>query len=257
MLKIQTVTHGGGQGVRTLKLEGRVIGAWVGELTEQLDPVPLAADDDDHRLVERTRSGDAAALEALMERYASSVYRLVCGITRNAADAEEVVQDVFLTVFRKIDRFEARSAVRTWIYRIAVNTALNKRRGKRHEVEVPIDELLPTFLPDGHRAGEEAYLLADWSATPEEAFLAGAGREALQRAIDELPADYRAVLVMRDVEGLSNEEVARVLGHTVASVKSRLHRARLVLRERLTRTFQVVVPAAEDAGAGAVLDLRA
>jgi RNA polymerase sigma-70 factor (ECF subfamily) len=227
-------------------------------LAQQLGALsPAPGVDEDLQLVERTRAGDAAALERLMERHASSVYRLVCGITRNTADAEEVVQDVFLAVFRKIGRFEARSTVRTWIYRIAVNTALNKRRGKRREVEVPIEEFLPAFLPDGHRAGERDFLLADWSDTPEEVFLAGAGRATLQRAIDELPDDYRAVLVMRDVEGLSNEEVAGVLGHTVSSVKSRLHRARLVLRERLTRSFQLAVPAAEEAGPRAVLELRA
>jgi RNA polymerase sigma-70 factor (ECF subfamily) len=190
----------------------------------------------DTSLVDRIRSGDAAALEALMSAHADAVYRLVHGITRNAADAEEVVQDVFLTVFRKIDLFEARSALRTWIYRIAVNLALNKRRGKRRELEVSIEEHLPAFLPDGHREGESAYLHADWSRTPEAELLAGEGLTALRRALDELPDGYRAVLVMRDVEELSNEEVAGILGDSVPAVKSRLHRARMVLRERLTRS---------------------
>jgi RNA polymerase sigma-70 factor (ECF subfamily) len=191
----------------------------------------------DPRLVDGIRAADPMALETLMCQYADGVYRLVLGVTRNAADAEEVVQDVFLTVFRKIDRFEARASLRTWIYRIAVNAALNKRRGKRRDLEVSIDAELPTFLPDGHRAGDRAYLLADWSRTPEEELLAGDGRAALTRALDELPESYRTVLVLRDVEELSSEEVAGILGESVAAVKSRLHRARMMLRERLTRSF--------------------
>ena len=187
-------------------------------------------------LVEQLRGGDAAALEQLMECYAARVYRLVHGITRNLADAEEVVQDVFLSLFRKIDAFERRSALGTWIYRIATNAALNKRRGKRSEVEVSLEEHLPKFREDGHREGDRAFLLADWSQTPEEELLSREGRATLSRAIDGLPEHYRAVLVLRDVEGLSNEEAAEILDESVASVKSRLHRARMALREQLTHS---------------------
>lgn len=188
-------------------------------------------------MVERLRRGDTAALEALMERYAPRVYRLAYGITRNQADAEEVVQDVFLNLFRKIDAFEHRAALGTWIYRIAANTALVKRRGKRFEREAPLEEQLPTFLDDGHRAGDRAWVLADWSRTPEQELLAAETRAVLNRAIGALPEHYRAVLVLRDVEGLGNEEVAAALEESVASVKSRLHRARMALREELTRAF--------------------
>lgn len=189
----------------------------------------------DLTLVERLRGGDAAALETLMERYASRVYRLAYGITRNEADAEEVVQDVFLTIFRKIHTFEGRDALGSWIYRVTTNAALFKRRGQRTECKVSLDSQLPAFLPDGHRAGDPAFGGADWSQTPEADLLSGETRAILHRAIDALPAQYRAVLVLRDVEGLSNEEVAEVVGDSVAAVKSRLHRARLVLREELTR----------------------
>ncbi|MBI4842637.1 MAG: sigma-70 family RNA polymerase sigma factor [candidate division NC10 bacterium] len=189
----------------------------------------------DLTLVERLRSGDAAALEPLVERYASRVYRLAYGITRNEADAEEVVQDVFLTVFRKIHTFEGRAALGSWIYRVTTNAALIKRRGQRTEREVSLESQLPAFLPDGHRAGDRDFLLADWSQTPEADLLSRETRAILDRAIDALPAQYRAVLVLRDVEGLSSEEVAEAVGDSVAAVKSRLHRARLVLREELTR----------------------
>lgn len=186
-------------------------------------------------LTSRAHRGDAAALERLMADYSGRVYRLAYGITRSHADAEEVTQDVFVTVLQKGDTFEGRAAVSTWIYRVAANAALNKRRGKRHEVEVPIEEHLPQFEADGHRSGDRAWLLADWTQDPERAALAGETRRALERGLDALAPHYRALLVLRDVEELSNEEVAAILGESVASVKSRLHRARMALRELLTR----------------------
>ncbi len=189
-------------------------------------------------LVERLRTGDTNALEILMERYASRVYRLAHGITGNEADAEEVVQDVFLTIFRKIHTFEGRSALGSWIYRIATNAALIKRRGRRDDREVPLALPFPAFLPDGHRAGDPAVLTTDWSQTPEVDLLSKETREILHRAIANLPDQYRVVVVFRDVQGLSNEEVAEVVGESVASVKSRLHRARMVLREHLTLALQ-------------------
>jgi RNA polymerase sigma-70 factor (ECF subfamily) len=185
----------------------------------------------------RASHGDAAAIEQLMEQHAAKVYRLAYGITRNHADAEEVTQDVFLTILHKGGTFEARAAVSTWIYRVAFNASLNKRRGKRSEVEVPIGDLLPRFEADGHRSGDRAYLLADWSQDPERALLEGERRQVLETALDQLAPHYRAVLVLRDVEELSNEQVAEVLGESVGSVKSRLHRARMALREQLTQHF--------------------
>jgi RNA polymerase sigma-70 factor, ECF subfamily len=189
----------------------------------------------DLALVERLRQADASALELLMERYSPRIYRVAFGITRNHAEAEEVVQDVFLTLFRKIDTFEGRAAIGTWLYRVAANAALIKRRGKRVELEVSLEDCLPTFRADGHREGDRSWVLADWSETPESELLAGEAREILDRALERLPEHYRALLVLRDVEELSNEEVAEILGESVSSVKSRLHRARMALREILTK----------------------
>ena len=186
-------------------------------------------------LVERLRGADTSALELLMERYSPRIYRVAFGITRNHAEAEEVVQDVFLTLFRKIDTFEGRAAIGTWLYRVAANAALIKRRGKRVELEVSLEDCLPTFRDDGHREGDRSWVLADWSQTPESELLAGEAREILEQALERLPEHYRALVVLRDVEELSNEEVAEVLGESVSSVKSRLHRARMALREVLTR----------------------
>jgi RNA polymerase sigma-70 factor (ECF subfamily) len=189
----------------------------------------------DSVLVERLRARDVVALETLMERHSSRVYRVAFGITRNHSEAEEVVQDVFLTLFRKVDMFEGRAALGTWLYRVAANAALIRRRGKRVELETSLEDCLPTFLDDGHREGDRAWLMADWSRTPEHELLAGEAREALAEALDRLPEHYRALVVLRDVEELSNEEVAEILGESVSSVKSRLHRARMALREILTR----------------------
>jgi RNA polymerase sigma-70 factor (ECF subfamily) len=195
----------------------------------------MQRDEGDIALLERLRAGDANALEALMGQYAARVYRLAYGITRSTADAEEVVQDVFLTICRKSDTFEGRAALGSWIYRVTTNAALNRRRGKRQEVETSLEEQLPRFREDGHREGDRAYVLADWSQDPEGDLLSGETRAILSRALDSLPGHYRAILVLRDVEELSNEEVAEMTGESVASVKSRLHRARMALREQLTR----------------------
>lgn len=190
---------------------------------------------DDRSLLARAGAGDGEALEALMGRYAARIYRLAYGITRSTGDAEEVVQDVFLQVVQKGGGFEGRAALGSWIYRITTNVSLNKRRGKRREVETSLDELLPRYRADGHREGERAFLVSDWSGTPERELLAGESRRILEEAIDRLPEHYRAVLVLKDVEELSNDEVAEIVGDTVAAVKTRLHRARMALREHLTR----------------------
>lgn len=190
---------------------------------------------DEPLLLERAAAGDAAALETLMSRHSARVYRLAYGITRNTADAEEIVQDVFLALVVKGAAFEGRAALGTWLYRVTTNTALNKRRGKRHQVETSLDDLLPAFTADGHREGDRSFLLADWSGTPDRELLSGEARKILEDAIDRLPAHYRAVLVLKDVEELSNEAVAEAVGDTVAAVKTRLHRARMALREHVTR----------------------
>lgn len=191
--------------------------------------------DTELRLVARLQAGEVAALELLIARYDARLYRVAYQITRNEADAQEVVQDAFLTVVRKIHTFEGRAALSSWLYRVAANAALIKRRARREDREVPLEPELPAFLPDGHRAGNPRVLATDWSQTPEASVQNQQTREILQRAIDRLPDRYRTVLILRDVEGLSNEAIAAAIGDTVGAVKSRLHRARMSVREELTR----------------------
>jgi RNA polymerase sigma-70 factor (ECF subfamily) len=202
----------------------------MGETVPTVDPTEA-------ELIGRLRHRDAGALEILMQRHGARVYRVALGITRNEADAEEVVQDVFLSLFEKIAAFEERAALGTWLYRVATNRALLRRRGKRVELEVSLEDQLPAFKDDGHRAGERSFLLADWSASAEEGMLSGETHALVRRAIDLLPPHYRAVVALRDIEELSKEETAEILNEPVSSVKSRLHRARMALREQLTRVM--------------------
>ncbi len=188
----------------------------------------------DSELVERVKAGDEAAFEALLERYQDRVYRLARGLTRDPRDAEEVVQEVFLTIYRKIHSFEGRAAFSTWLYRITMNVTLMMLRGRGPEDPGVVEALLPSFTAEGRHA----QMVHDWTKTPEEHLLQQEVREAVRRGIATLPAEYQAVLVLRDLEGLSNGEVAEVLGLTVLAVKARLHRARLALRALLERLFQ-------------------
>jgi RNA polymerase sigma-70 factor (ECF subfamily) len=183
------------------------------------------------------REGDESALETVLAELGPAVYRVARGITGSDPDAEEVVQDVFLSVFRKIGSFEERSGLSTWIYRVAVNAALIKRRSRGRACEVPIEDYLPTFTDDGHRAGDRSMLLADWSQSPESELLTTETQALVRSAIASLPEPYQVVLTLRDMAELSSEETADALGESVACVKSRLHRARMALREQLTRAL--------------------
>jgi len=199
------------------------------------ESIDVTASDQD--LLTSLHRGEARALEVLVKRHGGKIYRLAFGVIRNHGDAEEVRQDVLLTLARRAASFEGRSALASWIYRITINAALNKRRGRRREIELSFGDLLPTLEAAGHRNGGRTFLRADWSPSPEEELLAGERRRMLEQVIDALPEHNRTVLVLRDIEGRSTESVAELLNASVPSVKSRLHRARIALREQLTRDF--------------------
>jgi RNA polymerase sigma-70 factor, ECF subfamily len=198
------------------------------------EPRPAGAPrvDRDAALVEALRRGDEAASEQLLETYGDRVYRLAIRITGNEQDAEEVAQDALWTAARKIETFKGESAFGSWVYRITANTAYQKLRGRRsRRNEVLWDDLQPVF--DDHRRHSEP--VVDWSGKAEEPALQTELRTVLTTAINELPADYRTAFLMHDVEGLSNPEIAETLHLSLPAVKSRVHRSRLFLRERLSR----------------------
>ena len=186
--------------------------------------------DRDQDLVNALRLRQPMATECLVTQYGERAYRLAVRITGNGQDAEEVVQDAFWSVARKIDTFRGQSAFGSWLYRIVSNAAYQKLRGRqsrRHDIS--LEEALPLF----DESGRHITPVADWSACVDDPATQVELRTALSAAIAELPAPYRIVLVLRDVEGRSNGEIADVLGLTVAVVKTRVHRARLFLRKRL------------------------
>ena len=186
--------------------------------------------DRDGSLVSALRRGDPMAVEDLVAAYGARAYRLATGITRNAQDAEEAVQDAFLSVTRKIDTFRGESAFRSWLYRIVVNAAYQRcRRRRRRGADVSLDEVLSEFDEQGRHAAP----VGDWSMRLDDPACQAELRAVLSAAIDELPADYRAVVLLRDVEGLPHREIAELLGLSVVIVKTRVHRARLFLRKRL------------------------
>jgi RNA polymerase sigma-70 factor, ECF subfamily len=186
--------------------------------------------DRDHDLLEALRRRESMAAERLVSTYGERAYRLASRITGNGEDAQEVVQDAMWTVVRKIDTFRGDSAFGSWLYRIVANAAYQKLRGRQNRRnEVSLDEVLPLF----DERGCHVEPVADWSQAANDPAMQAELRMALSAAIDELPAGYRAVLVLRDLEGRSNAEIADALGLNIAVVKTRAHRARLFLRERL------------------------
>jgi RNA polymerase sigma-70 factor, ECF subfamily len=186
--------------------------------------------DRDAGLVEALRRHDADAPEALVATYGDKVYRLAIRITGNEQDAEEVVQDALWTAARKIDTFKGESAFGSWLYRITANAAYQKLRGRQgKKSEVSWDALAPWFDDQGHHVEP----VGDWSAKVEEPALQTELRTVLTTAINDLPDDYRTAFVLHDVEGLSNPEIAETLHISLPAVKSRVHRSRLFLRQRL------------------------
>ncbi len=185
---------------------------------------------DDKELVTRAVGGDVKAFEELMGRYENKVYRLAIKLTRNETLAEEVLQDVFLRVYEKLHTFRGESAFSSWLYRIAANICFAKLNSEKKHSHSDLDEELSQI--------EESYDLgAPPPERPDQSVLTDEALSVINDAIDRLPEDFRVVVVLRDVEGMTNDEVARILDLSVPAVKSRLHRGRLAMRKRLAGYF--------------------
>ena len=190
--------------------------------------------DDDRGLVEALRGRDEAAVAELVRLYGSRVYQLAFRYLKNREDAEEVTQDVLLKVANKIEAFRGDSALSSWIYRITFNAAMSRLRNNRSARLLEVsDEMVE---PVGEGAGESAAVrreAADWSSMADEAVLRGQMRATLESALQALPAIYRAPVILRDLHGMTTEEASRVLRIKDQTLKSRLHRGRVILRQRL------------------------
>ena len=184
----------------------------------------------DAELVRVAQGGDTKAFDELVKRYRDKVYRLSFKILRHEEDASEALQDAFLSAYRGIKNFKAESTFSTWLYRIATNASLMKYR-RRREGHISLEQ---SQSPEG---GGEPLQIPDWTSQPLTDLLNSETREAMEDGIQKLPEELRTVFVLRDIEGLSNSEVSEVLQLSVAAVKSRLHRARIFLRDRLNRHF--------------------
>jgi RNA polymerase sigma-70 factor (ECF subfamily) len=177
---------------------------------------------------------DEGAFNEIANRYGEKVFRLALRITHITHIADEVLQEVFLTLVEKLDSFREESTFSTWLYRVATNASLIQiRNTKKHGKSMSLDD----YVPYNEKGMLSEILLKDWSYSPDEIFAGKEGMEVIERAINELPEKYRIVFHLRDIEGLSNEEVGDILGLSISAVKSRIHRARLFLRDSLSDYF--------------------
>ena len=183
-------------------------------------------------LVQAAKNGDLEAFSDLVRRYDRNIFRIAQHITHNEEDAQDVVQDAFLKSYQNLDQFQGNSKFYTWLVRIAVNEALMKLRRRRNDRTVSLDEDVET--EDGSIPRE----VADWAPNPEQLYKQAELSDILKKTFQGLAPGFRTVFVLRDVEGMSTEETAEMLGLSVPAVKSRLLRARLQLRERLARYFK-------------------
>jgi RNA polymerase sigma-70 factor, ECF subfamily len=187
----------------------------------------------DRELVERFQAGDKNVLTELLNRYQSRIYRLSYGILRNPQDAEEVIQEVFLRLFQKLDSFKGDSTFASWLYRVAINTTYMKLREKKGADLLYLDSV-SQYLDEQI----EKHDALDWTSRPDDELLTEESLKIISEVIEQLPEEFKTVLILRDVEGLSTEEVGKLLGLTPPAIKSRLHRARLFLRKRLEEFYR-------------------
>lgn len=190
-------------------------------------PADMPAAQDESGFIRRLQAGDEEAFDLLIREHAAAMLAVARRYLPEESDAQDAVQDAFVSAFKAIQRFEGTSKLSTWLHRITVNAALMKLRSARRRPTVPIEELLPTFDDTGHQTRDSQPWRSD--AEPERAET----RALVRRCIEQLPDPYRVVLLLRDIEGFDTTAVAAQLGLTEAAVKTRLHRARQALRTLL------------------------
>ena len=178
---------------------------------------------------------DNSAFEEIFNRYIDRVYGLALRITRDPDQSEEVLQEVFLTLIKKVEGFRGEAKFSSWLYRVTMNASLMRLRSeKKYESDISLDEYVP-YDEKGTLMGK--IRSKDWSSRPDIVIYSKESMKIIEDAVNELPESFRVVFHLRDIEGLSNEESSRILDISVPAVKSRLHRARLFLRDKLSDYF--------------------
>ena len=188
----------------------------------------------DRQLIRRLQLGDEEAVRELADRYSHRIFQMALRHMKNREDAEEVTQDVLMKVYRKIDKFRGDAALSSWIYRITFNTAMSRLR--THRAQRAAEAERDRVTPSGHQEPAESPSIrqpADWTSMPDEELLRTQLREAVADALPRLPEIYRVPVVLRDIEGLTTEEASRRLRVKDQTLKSRLHRGRVMLRQHL------------------------
>jgi RNA polymerase sigma-70 factor, ECF subfamily len=194
---------------------------------------PQSSEPADADLLALLRAGDASAFEALVREQTPRLLAVAQRFMVNEADAQDAVQDAFVCAFRGLAGFDGQCKLGTWLHAIAVRACLMKLRTRRRRPETPIEELLPQFHADGHRVQPGPA----WGESIDQVIQRQESRELVRRCIDQLPDSYRTVLLLRDIEELSTDETAKLLGTNAGVVKTRLHRARQALRTLLDPYF--------------------
>ncbi len=195
--------------------------------TSSLELDPAGADE--VRLIESIRAGDDAAFSDVVRRFGGRMLAVARRFLHHEQDAQDAVQDAFLSAFKSIDQFQGQARLGTWLHRIVVNASLMKLRSQRRRPERAIEDLLPKFKEDGHRTDAATV----WAVTFDTTVADHETREVVRRCIENLPESHRTVLLLRDIEERSTEETAELLGISPGAVKTRLHRARQALRTLL------------------------
>ena len=197
-------------------------------------PLSPKKNDPDGDLIEAIQTGDEAAFSDLVQRYERALYNFGMRVCGEPSDAEDIVQETFLNIFRYLKDFRRETKLKNWVFRIAASACFKKRRKSKFapERELSLDEFLPAEEASVERQ------VPQWAALPLDQVLTEEMSRKLQAAILELPEKYRVVLVLRDMEGFSTEETAQILNITPSNVKVRLHRARLFLRDQLKSYYE-------------------
>ncbi len=198
------------------------------------DPSSMPLETED-ALIQAALTQDSRAWQALLSQYGGKMYGIALRFMRHEKEAEDVIQEAWILIAQKLCDFRGDCKLGTWIYRLTTNKCLEKIRSTKKEKEKTdsIDALMPDYLEDGHYKKE----FPDWSQRPDKETDQKALKGEIEKALNSLPEEYREVLILRDVEGFSGEETAQMLGMNEATMKTKLHRARMALREKLERKF--------------------